>query len=261
MKYVFAGDRDLSVEILRHLIETCGTPSVLMVSGDLYASHSEALVRLSGLEPSRVFRGKDFCTELGMETLRSCAPDYIIGIHFPHIIPKDVLAIPAVGVLNLHPAFLPFNRGWHTPSWAILDGTPVGATLHFMSDGIDTGDIVHQRQMIIRPEHTADSLYQELKRLEVEVFKEALPSIRSLNPPRRPQNVTDGTSHRRQDLFRSGVQEIFLTETTSAGSLLQKLRALTTNAIGEAAFFHLDGMKYRVQVNITPETTQTEPPK
>jgi methionyl-tRNA formyltransferase len=253
MRYVFAGDRDLSVEILRHLIANCGRPLALLVSGEDRASHSEELIELSGIDEELVFRGKDFLSDKALAVLTSCRPDYIIGIHFPYIIPAKVLGIPSVGFLNLHPAFLPYNRGWHTPTWAILEGTPIGATLHFMSEGLDVGDIVHQKQIIVRPDHTAHSLYADLKALEIDVFKEALPALIELNPVRKCQPSNGGTSHKRQDLFRPEIQEIQLNQTTTAAALLLKLRALTTSSVQEAAYFVVEGVKYHVQVIVSPE--------
>ena len=80
--------------------------------------------------------------------LEQLSLDYIICVHFPYIVPREILSIPKYGVTNLHPAYLPYNLGWHTPSWAILENTPIGATLHYMDECVDTGDIIHQKKWI-----------------------------------------------------------------------------------------------------------------
>lgn len=86
-------------------------------------------------------------------------PDYIFCIHYHNIVPKDILEIPSKGCINLHPAYLPYNRGWHTPSWAILEGTPYGATMHYMTEELDKGDIIYQEQLPIASEDTAHTHY------------------------------------------------------------------------------------------------------
>jgi methionyl-tRNA formyltransferase len=159
-----------------------------------------------------------------------------------------MLNIPKVGFLNLHPAYLPFNKGWHTPSWAIIENTPYGATLHFMSEQLDNGDIIHQKICEGLPYDTANSLYQRVKETELEVFKEALLSLTSLNPPRLKQELK-GTSHLKKDLKK--LQVLNLEETGKIKDVIDKLRGLTTNRVDEAAYFFDNGKKYFVQVKIT----------
>lgn len=220
-----------------------------MVSSDKRQTHAAELTALSDLDASLIFKGKDFTLPHNVAALRSLDLDYIIGIHFPYIIPKQILDLPRVGVINLHPAFLPYNKGWHTPSWAIIDGTPYGATLHFMSEKLDAGDIIHQKQLEILPDDTADSLYKRALLLEYEVFKEALPDLLSLDPPRKKQ-LAEGTSHYKADLDK--IREIKLDEKYNARDLINLLRGLSTNADSESAFFEENGKKYGIKVDIKP---------
>ncbi|HLS30291.1 MAG TPA: formyltransferase family protein [Flavobacteriaceae bacterium] len=247
MKYVFAGDRQISVEILQFLISKGYKPEALLVSKGANESHAKALITTSNLPSSRIFEGQEFKSAEAIKFLTGLNLDYIFGIHFPYIIPKQVLDIPKVGFLNLHPAFLPYNKGWHTPSWAIIDKTPYGATLHFMAEELDAGDILHQKEINITPEDTANSLYFKVLALEVETFKEALPEILTLKPTRIKQ-TEKGTSKTKKDL--AAIQEINLSATYTGEELVNKLRALTTNRIEEAAYFIKDGKKIAVQVSL-----------
>lgn len=245
MKFAFAGDRKISVKVLRFLIEQGYRPSALMVSEKARASHSEELVELADLNSKYVFTGKEFNSPENFQKLVKLDLDYIIGIHFPYIISRKVLEIPKIGFLNLHPAYLPFNKGWHTPSWAILDQTPYGATLHFMAEELDAGDIIHQKEIVALPSDTANSLYARTLELEFEVFREALPTLVSLRPSRAKQSEK-GTSKSRKDLPK--VQKIDLAESYTGEELINKLRALTTNSIDEAAYFVKNGKKIAIQV-------------
>jgi methionyl-tRNA formyltransferase len=252
-RFAFAGDRDISVWVLEFLLRQGVQPLCLLVSEADRATHADDLLRLCSFLPTQdILVGSDFRQAEGLARLRLLGLDYIIAVHFPYIFPPEALSLPRIGVLNLHPAFLPYNRGWHTPSWAILDGTPIGATLHFMDEGVDTGDIIHQKQIDILPGDTAHSLYHRVKRLELTVFEEAWTLIRMNNPPRNSQTLTEGTIHKRRDL--TPVQPIDLDRSTTARDVLRHLRGLTTNRWDEAAYFEQDGERYRVQVIIRQDT-------
>lgn len=254
LKFAYAGDRDISVWVLQHLLEKGLRPSALLLSDQNHSSHSTELRQLcSYLDESSVFLGKSFREQTGIQFLTALQPDFIICVHFPYLVPRSVLDIPHYGVLNLHPAYLPYNRGWHTATWALLEQSPIGATLHFMDEGVDTGDIIHQRLLIPSAGDTAHTLYSKLKILEYEVFKEALPSIVTGNFERKPQIRDAGTTHKRAQLFSPEVQEIDLDAMQSPRELLRRLRALTTNNINEAAFYRDNHKTYRVQVTIVEE--------
>ena len=247
MRYAFAGDRDISVAVLNLLLQAGHKPLALMVSERSKATHAEELIQLSELGDEFIFHGNQFKEAANIEQLKALQLDYIIGIHFPYLVPKAALDIPKVGFLNLHPAYLPYNKGWHTPSWAIMDGTPYGATLHLMTQELDGGDVIAQKQYPVSYADTADSLYKKVKQCEVELFSEALPSLVSLVPPVTAQ-IGTGTSHVKKDL--ASIQEINLDEPILQKQLINKLRALTTNNVQEAAYFVHDSKKYAVQVTI-----------
>lgn len=253
-RIIYAGDRDVAVWVLEFILESGVRPLTLLVPSVGKATHAEKLISLCNFLDERfILRGTQFREHSGLELLSSLESDYIVCVHFPYVVPRTVLQIPKIGVLNLHPAFLPSNRGWHTPTWAILEGLPYGATLHFMTEELDAGEIIHQKQIDILPEDTADTLYQRVKLLELEVFREAWPSLLAGCPHRAPQDLTQGTFHKKQDLFKPELQEIKLDEMVRAGDLIRRLRALTTNSINEAAYIVVNNRRYRIQIRIIPE--------
>jgi methionyl-tRNA formyltransferase len=254
LKVVYAADRDIGVWVLQYLLERKVYPKALLLSETGRATHANMLHEMCNyLADEAILVGKSFREPDALKFMQDLEPDYIVCIHFPYIIPKAVLDIPRYGVLNLHPAYLPYNRGWHTPSWAILEETPIGATLHFMDEGVDTGDIIHQKRLTPSPADTANSLYQKLKQLEIEVFKDAWPQIEDTTYSRTLQSQNSGTDHKRKDLFSKEIQQLQLDEILPVRTIFQKLRALTTNNIDEAAFFVEQGKRYRVQVNIVED--------
>lgn len=247
MNYGFAGDREISVKILEFLISKNLHPKFLFINEKEGASHTKKLIETSGLEERFIFSSKNLNNENTLNILENCNVDYIFGIHYPFIINKKLLNIPNIGFLNLHPAYLPYNKGWHTPSWAIIENSPYGATLHFMSEELDNGDIIHQKQINIEVEDTANSLYKKVLDLEFEVFKEALPELMSLSPKRIKQKEK-GTSHVKNDLGR--IRHIDLDKETKPMEIINKIRALTTNNVNESAYFEIEGKKYNIQIQI-----------
>jgi len=251
-RIVFGGDRDISVRVLRFLLKGNFRPLALLVADEKKATHAGELVKLCPhLDNSRLLSGAEFRREAGIKLLKDLAPDYIICVHFPYVFPPEVLSIPKYGALNLHPAYLPWNRGWHTPTWAIWEEMPYGATLHFMNEEVDTGDIVYQKRMRVRPNDTADSLYRRGLKLEYEAFKEAWPSIVNGTYTRKPQTSNEGSYHRKEDI--KSIQRLDLRAVSKTEDVIRRLRALTTSDIEEAAYFEVKGKKYRMQIEFTGE--------
>ncbi|HSC29023.1 MAG TPA: formyltransferase family protein, partial [Vicinamibacterales bacterium] len=152
-RLAFAGDRDVAVNVLDLLLEVGDRPSALLLPDEGRASHDAMLLescRRSGISPP-VVRARELNCAAAVDSLRALDLDYIVCVHFPHVIRRPVLSAARCGVFNLHPAYLPYNRGWHTTSWAILDGTPAGATFHYMNESLDAGDIVYQEQIAADP--------------------------------------------------------------------------------------------------------------
>ncbi len=260
-RIAFAGDRRVAVDCLGFLIDEGVEIAALLVASDGKTTHASLLEELSQLEEDRILVGTRFRDPDAVEMLRSLDLDYIIGIHFPYIVPDEVLEIPRVGAVNLHPALLPYNRGWHTASWALLDGTPAGVTLHFMDSGLDTGDVISQAEMEVRPEDTAHSLYSRLLDLEIELFRESWPLLASGDPPRQKQPSSGGTNHNRAELGTDRIRRLDFGATETVADTLRRLRALTTSNSAEAAYFEQDGRKYRVQLIITPEDGDQSDPQ
>lgn len=80
----------------------------------------------------------------GLDTLAAAAPDLVLSIRYGGILREAAIAIPRLGVLNLHSGLLPDYRGVMATFRAMADGADtIGTTLHYIRDaGIDTGDIV-----------------------------------------------------------------------------------------------------------------------
>ncbi|MDQ2683257.1 MAG: methionyl-tRNA formyltransferase [Chloroflexota bacterium] len=90
-------------------------------------------------------------------------PDLIITGGFPWLIPAEVIELPRLGTINMHPAPLPKYRGPHAVEWAFRNGdSEFGFTVHRMSGDFDTGPILAQGFMPLSDHDTVESLMQSI---------------------------------------------------------------------------------------------------
>lgn len=73
--------------------------------------------------------------------------DFIISFGYRHIIKEDIINKFINKIINLHISFLPYNKGADPNLWSYLENTPKGVTIHYMDKGLDTGDIIVQKEV------------------------------------------------------------------------------------------------------------------
>ena len=106
-----------------------------------------------------------------IEYIASLNADLIVVCGYKYIIPKEVFTLPKFGTTNIHPSYLPVHRGQHVINWAIINGeNETGVTIHFIDEGIDTGDIILQKKVPILFEDTAKTLHDKIYREACELL-------------------------------------------------------------------------------------------
>jgi methionyl-tRNA formyltransferase len=87
--------------------------------------------------------------------------DLLISMSFNQILKRDILDIAPLGFINCHAGALPFYRGRNPLNWVLINGeTEFGITVHYIDEGIDTGDIIVQELFNISPEDDYSSLLE-----------------------------------------------------------------------------------------------------
>jgi len=110
--------------------------------------------------------------------LEALAPDLIVVVAYGQILPKSALDIPAHGCINVHASLLPKYRGAAPINKAIIDGeTETGITTMYMDVGLDTGDMLIKKSLLIGPEETAGALHDRLASLGRETMEETLQQL------------------------------------------------------------------------------------
>jgi len=116
-------------------------------------------------------------------------PDLIFSFYYRSMLPVPLLKNARLGAFNMHGSLLPKYRGRAPVNWAIIHGeTETGATLHYMADKPDTGDIVAQTAVPILPDDVAGDVFVKVTVAAEMTLDRALPPLLAGTAPRMPQD-------------------------------------------------------------------------
>lgn len=125
---------------------------------------------------------KLFQEKINLDFLKEFDPDLIISYGYRFIIKEDVIKNYRQKIINLHISYLPWNKGADPNVWSFLEDTPKGVTIHFIDEGIDTGDILFQKKVELNTQtETLSSSYNKLQNEIKNLFKENWDDIKRLN--------------------------------------------------------------------------------
>lgn len=137
---------------------------------------------------------EDINGEASCKALRELATDLTILAGTPIIRPR-VLEVPRIGTLNAHQGELPRFRGMNVIEWSIFEGAAPTITIHFVDPGVDTGDIVAEERIPLRPGDTLATVKQRTGEQQVEMLARVAAQALAGTLSRRPQRVQDGQQY------------------------------------------------------------------
>jgi methionyl-tRNA formyltransferase len=141
------------------------------------------------VQPEKIKKNEEFQAQL-----KALRPNGIIVVGYGRIIPPWMLELPRYGNINVHASMLPKYRGAAPVQWAIAQGESVsGVTTMLLNEGLDTGDILLQREMAIRPEDTAVTYAQPLAELGADMIVETLRGLEDRSIVPVPQDHAKAT--------------------------------------------------------------------
>lgn len=224
MRIVFLGNNYVGWQVLKRLKDD--EVVAIVLHADEQRSYGEELIATATLGPSYIFEADSLGDPTTLEAISDLKPDVAVSAFFGQVLRAPFMQLFPLGCINVHPSYLPFNRGTHPNVWSIVEGTPAGATIHFMDEGIDTGDIIARAQVDVLPTDTGETLYRKLEQSCIELFETAWHEFKAGTIERTPQpSSSEGTTHRIRDLAR--IDEIDLNGTYQASHLINILRART----------------------------------
>ena len=143
-----------------------------------------------------VIGSKDVNSPQTLQQIRAWQPDTVFSIYLNQLIKPDLINLPSIGTLNIHPALLPRHRGLFPYFWAIANGeTETGATIHWVDKKFDTGEIMLQEKISITPADTISSISYNCAVLGAEMLVKAVNLIKAGNPPYIPQDHSQASYH------------------------------------------------------------------
>jgi methionyl-tRNA formyltransferase len=122
------------------------------------------------------------------------SPDFIFSFYYRRMLPVDVLRLARTGALNMHGSLLPLFRGRAPINWAVLRGaTQTGATLHYMTERPDAGNIVGQQAVPILPDDTALDVFRKVCAAAECLLHAQLPALLDGSSMATPQDTSTGS--------------------------------------------------------------------
>jgi methionyl-tRNA formyltransferase len=255
MRTLFLGNNWVGWQVLRWLREQNEQIVGLVVHPLHKRKYGNEIIRSAQVSPAHIFDGSQLRQPEILEAIKALHPDVGLSVLFDYILRPEFLELFPAGVVNLHPSYLPYNRGQYPNVWSIVERTPAGVTLHYIDAGVDTGDVIARRRVPIEPIDTGETLYRKLEQVCVELFKETWPLIRSGRAPRTPQGEEEGTYHRTQDVEK--IDHIDLDRTYTARELVNVIRARTFPPYPGAYFVH-QGRKVYLRLQLLYEEQLNE---
>ncbi len=147
--------------------------------------------------------GSDFILENKIE--------FIVSYGYRHLIRKEILDVLPGKVINLHIAYLPFNKGADPNFWSFIDGTEKGVTIHLVDEGLDTGDIILQETVELSNKENLKTTYGILRNAVEKLFVIHWQEIKSQKISSQKQ-MGVGTYHKGddKDKFISDIKDKWL---------------------------------------------------
>ena len=137
-------------------------------------------------QPDKIKNNEEFRSQLS--TLK---PDAIIVVGYGRLIPQWMIDLPPMGNINLHASLLPKYRGAAPIQWAIACGeTVTGVTTMKIDSGLDTGDILLQKEIPVEAKDTAETLAPRMANIGAELVRETLLGLRAGTVHPTPQDNT-----------------------------------------------------------------------
>ncbi len=200
MKIVFCGTPRFAVPTLEALLAAGHDIALVVSQPDRPVGRSQALTAppvklaayaagLAVTQPEKIRNNPEF-----RAVLEALAPDAIVVVAYGRIIPPWMLALPRLGCINLHASLLPKYRGAAPIQWAVASGeTVTGNTTMLLEEGLDTGPILLQQAVVIRPEQTAADLFDDLATGGAPLVVETLARLDEETLDPTPQNHARAT--------------------------------------------------------------------
>jgi|TARA_B110001454_G_scaffold218306_1_gene245908 methionyl-tRNA formyltransferase len=231
-------------KLLKYIIKKKTKIEYVVTYDDLYEND---IIKLCETNDIQVEKRLDINSEKFVNLNKEKSIDLVFMLWFPTIVKSESLKSVKKGFINLHPSYLPYNRGMHPYYWSIVDGNQAGTSIHFIDENIDEGKVLFQKKIDFDITDTGDSLYEKNMEETITLFKDSFQRILDGNYIETSVDNTKGSFHYSKELFKHS--KIELDKKYKAIDLINIIRARTFGESG-GSYFYLDGKKYKVRLNV-----------
>lgn len=247
MQILYMGNNRVGWQVLQWLIGQNEQLVGLVLHPADKRRYGQQLMSAANLPPERIFDATTLRDGATLDAIVRLKADIALSVYFGYILKQEFLRLFPQGVINLHPSFLPYNKGAYPNVWSIIDGTPAGVTLHYIDERVDTGDLIAQMEVQVTETDTGETLYNKLEETAIRLFQKTWPQIKAGKAIRSPQ-PPDGTMHQIRDV--KAIDRIDLDATYTGRYLLNLLRARTFGHYPSAYFLDQHGKRVYVRVDL-----------
>ena len=194
MRVVFIGTGDIAIPSFRWLLDAPDTEVIALITqpDKPVGRHQEIqppeIKKLALARGVRVLQPIKMRAPEAVAEVQACGADLIVVMAYGQILPKGVLNAAKLACLNLHASLLPRWRGAAPIQAAIEAGDErTGVAVMFMDEGLDTGDVLLMREIVIAPDETGGTLHDRLADIAPLALADAVALLREGRAPRTPQ--------------------------------------------------------------------------
>lgn len=197
MKLIFFGEDSFSSTVLESLL--IAKHEMIGVFCPLYDNNIYSRLKLICDKYNiPFFRVEDINSEMIEKQILYLQPELIVVCHFQKILKKNIISIPVLGCINLHPSLLPEYRGMSPQHWPIINGdSETGITIHFINEGVDTGDIILQEKINISDDMYVVDLQKKMLEAYRTIMVSAINKISDRKDTFIKQNIMEGSYYGR----------------------------------------------------------------
>ncbi len=183
MKIVFMGTPDFAVPCLERLLADGHEVSLVVTRTDQPKGRGHQMtappVKECALSHGLpVFQPKGLRNEEAFERLQAEHADLFVVVAYGRILPQQILDLPRYGCVNIHGSLLPKYRGAAPIQWAVLNGDKeAGVTSMQMDAGVDTGDMLLTKKIVVGPDMTGGELFDALSLMGADLLSETVTAI------------------------------------------------------------------------------------
>lgn len=170
---VFIGGKQIGANCLRLLLKKGIRPKLVIGNMDDTGKDTwhESIIKIAKANDLPTIKNIRVRKDKVIKRIHKVNPEVILCIGGTQMIPTEVLKIPKMGCLNIHPALLPKYRGRFSTVHALFNKEKyIGVSAHWMDEGIDSGPIIFQSKFKVEKDDTAKTVYDKFTKLGTEIF-------------------------------------------------------------------------------------------